>query len=91
VSLLDRLGRPKSNIPKEASMSVCYYIGLDIHKKTISYCIKKVDGTIFQQGKIAAERKSLSMWVEALPVPWCGAMEATIFTGWVYVPLALLG
>jgi len=41
-------------------MSVCYYIGLDIHKKTISYCIKKVDGTIFQQGKIAAERKSLS-------------------------------
>ena len=37
-------------------MNTIYYIGLDIHKKTISYCIKKIDG----------------------------AMEATIFTGWIY-------
>ena len=36
-------------------MERLYYIGLDIHKKTISYCIKKVDGTVVQQGKIAAE------------------------------------
>jgi len=27
-------------------MSVLYYIGLDIHKKTIVYCIKKVVGTL---------------------------------------------
>jgi len=65
-------------------MNACYYIGLDIHKKTISYCVKKIDGTMVQQGKIAAERKSLSRWMEGLPGPWCGAMEATIFTGWVY-------
>jgi transposase len=65
-------------------MSAFYYIGLDIHKKTISYCVKKIDGTMVEQGKIAADRKSLSGWMERLPGPWCGAMEATIFTGWVY-------
>jgi len=65
-------------------MERLYYIGLDIHKKTISYCVKKVDGTIVQQGKITAERKALLKWMEGLPGPWLGAMEATIFTGWVY-------
>jgi transposase len=65
-------------------MNTFYYIGLDIHKKTISYCVKKIDGTIVQQGKIAAERKALHAWIVGLPGPWHGAMEATIFTGWVY-------
>jgi transposase len=65
-------------------MERLYYIGLDIHKKTISYCVKKVDGTIVQQGAIAAERKTLLKWIGGLPGPWLGAMEATLFTGWVY-------
>lgn len=65
-------------------MSTFYYIGLDIHKKTISYCIKAVDGRLIGQGKIEAHRQSLSEWVQGLPGPWIGAMEATIFTGWVY-------
>jgi len=25
-------------------MSTIYYIGLDIHKKVIAYCIKRIDG-----------------------------------------------
>jgi transposase len=37
-----------------------------------------------EQGKIPADRKSLGEWVKGLPGPWTGAMEATIFTGWVY-------
>jgi len=65
-------------------MTNLYYIGLDIHKKTISYCVKQVDGKIMQQGKLAAERKTLLQWMEGLPGPWLGAMEATLFTGWVY-------
>jgi len=65
-------------------MERLYYIGLDIHKKTISYCVKKVDGTMVQQGKLAADRKTLLKWMEGLPGPWLGAMEATLFTGWVY-------
>ena len=65
-------------------MSTYYYIGLDIHKRTISYCIKAIDGSLIGQGKIEADRKSLGEWAKGLPGPWVGAMEATIFTGWVY-------
>ncbi|MDD2852200.1 MAG: hypothetical protein PHY09_09935 [Desulfuromonadaceae bacterium] len=65
-------------------MNAIYYIGLDIHKKTISYCIKKVDRTLVRQGTVCAERKALHQWQFELPGSWCGAMEATIFTGWVY-------
>jgi hypothetical protein len=31
-----------------------YYIGLDIHKKTISYCVKDQGGQICSEGVIAA-------------------------------------
>jgi len=65
-------------------MNAIYYIGLDIHKKTIAYCIKKVDGTLVRQGTVCAERKALQQWQSELPGPWYGAMEATLFTGWVY-------
>jgi transposase len=65
-------------------MNTLYYIGLDIHKRIIAYCIKVIDGRLVAQGKIAADRKTLGEWVKGLPGPWIGAMEATIFTGWVY-------
>lgn len=65
-------------------MNAIYYIGLDIHKKTIAYCIKRFDGELVQQGTVSAERKALQKWLAELPGPWYGAMEATIFTGWVY-------
>jgi len=65
-------------------MERLYYIGLDIHKKTISYCVKQIDGKIMQQGKLVADRKTLLKWMEGLRGPWLGAMEATLFTGWVY-------
>ena len=61
-----------------------YYIGLDIHKKIIAYCVKAIDGSLIDQGKIEADRESLGVWVKGLPGPWIGAMEATMFTGWVY-------
>ena len=61
-----------------------YYIGLDIHKKIIAYCVKAIDGSLIDQGKIGAGRQDLEAWVKDLPGPWVGAMEATIFTGWIY-------
>ena len=61
-----------------------YYIGLDVHKKTISYCIKDVTGHIRQQGTMAATRTELDSWMKTLPQPWTVAIEASIFTGWVY-------
>jgi transposase len=65
-------------------MNGYYYIGLDIHKKVIAYCIKALDGSTIDQGTIVADRQSLGAWMKGLPGPWIGAMEATIFTGWVY-------
>jgi transposase len=69
-------------------MKTLYYIGLDIHKKVIAYCIKAIDGRLVGQGMIEASRRALDEWVHGLPGPWIGAMEATIFTGWIYDHLA---
>ena len=38
----------------------------------------------FRLGTIASERKALLKWLTELTGPWYGAMEATIFSGWVY-------
>ena len=65
-------------------MDILYYIGLDIHKKVIAYCIKAIDGRIVGEGTIEANRRAVDEWVHGLPGPWIGAMEATIFTGWIY-------
>jgi transposase len=61
-----------------------YYIGLDVHKKTISYCVKDASGRIHDEGKMGATRNDLDSWMKILPHPWIVAMEATIFTGWIY-------
>jgi transposase len=61
-----------------------YYIGLDIHKKTISYCVKDQSGRAHAEGTIPATRGDLDRWMSALPQSWTAAMEATMFTGWVY-------
>jgi hypothetical protein len=36
-----------------------YYIGLDVHKKTISYCVKDASGQVHQEGKVGATRREL--------------------------------
>src|SRR5258708_6180367 len=61
-----------------------YYIGLDVHKKTINYCVKDASGQVHREGQIGATRRELDGWMKTLPQPWTVAMEATIFTGWIY-------
>jgi transposase len=61
-----------------------YYIGLDVHKKTISYCVKDAAGRVHQEGKIGSTRRELDAWLGTVPQPRTIAMEATIFTGWIY-------
>ena len=67
-------------------MTSMHFIGLDIHKKTISYCVKDVSGTVLSEGTVAATRSTaFDDWVKTLaPAPWTVAMEATMFTGWIY-------
>jgi hypothetical protein len=61
-----------------------YFIGLDVHKKTISYCVKDAAGCVHGEGKIGSTRRDLDAWLRTLPQPRMIAMEATIFTGWIY-------
>ena len=48
-------------------MDTMYYIGLDVHKKTISYCVKDGSGRIYAAGSIPATRLALDMWMKTLP------------------------
>jgi transposase len=61
-----------------------YYIGLDVHKQKISYCVKDRSGTIHSEGWLPATRHDLDCWMKNLPQPWSAAMEATMFSGWIY-------
>src|SRR5579863_2559798 len=61
-----------------------YYIGLDVHKRTISYCVKDAAGRVHMEGKIGSTRLELDGWIKTLPQPRTIAIEATIFTGWIY-------
>src|ERR1700691_2496243 len=72
-------------------MNVIHYIGLDVHKKTVSYCIKTAAGQIVKEGTVGAERSVLRSWARSLPQPWHGAMEATIFSAWIYDTLKPYG
>lgn len=65
-------------------MKKFYYIGLDVHKKTIQYCIKRIDGEIVREGRVTATRAALGDWVRGLDQPWKGALEATMFSAWIY-------
>ena len=56
-------------------MKKLYYIGLDVHKKIIQYCIKLIDGEIVREGRIAATRAALADWASSLDRPWKGALE----------------
>ena len=61
-----------------------YYIGLDVHKKTSSCCVKDASAQVHQEGKVGATRWELDGWMKTVPQPWTVATEATILTGWIY-------
>jgi transposase len=61
-----------------------YFVGLDVHKQVIAYCVKTMAGEIVQEGKIPATRAALDQWVTTLPQPWSGGMEATLFSHWIH-------
>jgi len=49
------------------------YIGLDVHKKKISYCVKDGSGTVHSEGAVPATRLELDLWIKRLPHPWSAA------------------
>jgi transposase len=65
-------------------MNINHYIGFDVHKKSISYCVKTADGTVVEEGRLKATRQTLRDWAGKRKEAWHGAMEATLFSGWIY-------
>jgi len=61
-----------------------HFVGLDVHKQVIAYCVKTKEGEIVKEGKIAGNRTALDEWVKTLPGPWHGGMEATLLSHWIY-------
>jgi hypothetical protein len=72
-------------------MNSLHYIGFDVHKKTISFCVKTAAGEIVEEGSMLAQREVLRQWASARPQPWRGAMEATLFSAWIYDTLKPYG
>jgi transposase len=50
-------------------MNAIHYIGFDVHKKTISFCVKTADGQIVEEGRLQAERTELRRWAEGQNEP----------------------
>ena len=57
---------------------------MDVHKKSCSFCVKAADGTIVEEGNVRATHEASRQWAEKRREPWRGAMEATLFSGWIY-------
>jgi transposase len=60
-------------------MEPMYYIGLDVHKRKISYCVKDSGGKVYAEGSILVT--PMDLWMKTLPQPCSAAMEETMFTG----------
>ena len=69
-------------------MQESYYVGLDVHKRKISYCLMEADGRVVEEGELAplplGGRCCSSGGSESLERPWIGALEATLFSEWIY-------
>lgn len=46
------------------------HVGLDLHEKTISYCVKWHDGEILDEGVLVSNRQALADWVHRMDGPW---------------------
>jgi hypothetical protein len=63
-------------------MNVLHYIGFDVHKKTVSYCIKTAAGEIVEEGTLPAQRAALRQWAE----PHCSAVSSPFGANWSTIP-----
>jgi len=61
-----------------------HYIGLDVHKRSVSFCEMRADGRVVASGSFGTGGGALAAWAAERERPWLGAMEATLFTGYLY-------
>ena len=70
-----------------------HFVGLDVHKQVIAFCVKSADGTIRDEGKIKSTRLELDGWMGRMPSAetWVAGMETTMFSHWICHHLKSLG
>jgi transposase len=61
-----------------------HVIGLDIHKRMIAFCEKRLDGETVCEGTFLAGCDAIEQWAAQRTMPWIGGLEATLFSGYVY-------
>jgi Transposase len=71
-------------LSQENPMNSPHYIGFDVHKKHINFCIKDDRGGVLEEGRLPAERSALRGWAGSQTERWHGAMGATLFSGWIF-------
>jgi predicted transcriptional regulator len=67
-----------------------HYIGFDVHKKTISFCVKTAAGEIVEEGVVAAHRPALQQWAASRPLTYHGCPRICPVPG-QHTPTSLLG
>jgi transposase len=50
-------------------MEPMYCIGLDVHKRKISYCVKDSSDKFFAERWLSVARLDLDLWMKTLPQP----------------------
>jgi transposase len=50
-------------------MLLSYYVGLDVHRKSISFCVMRADGTLVREGRIPAQRDAIREWARSFDGP----------------------
>ena len=55
------------NYPRRLLRDIMYYIGLDVHKKTISYCVKDAAGKIHRKAR--SDRRGANLMPGSRPFP----------------------
>jgi hypothetical protein len=56
-------------------MQPMYYIGLDVQKKEISYCVKDGSGQVYKEGEVPAtlcRTGSMGIWHSRQPAAYAG-------------------
>ncbi len=61
---------PAQKAHSENPMNALHYIGFDVHKKAISFCVKTAAGEIVEEGSVPAQRGVLRQWASARRQPW---------------------
>src|SRR5260370_5123211 len=82
---------PTQKAHSENPMNNLHYIGFDVRKKAIMFGVRSAAGEIGEEGSMLAQPKVLRQWAGARSQPWQGAMEATLFSSWIYDTLKPYG